>query len=61
MNTLVDMYTDHVSSALDSELSTIIDAYASLQLKIQQTSNPSGNYNDLSGLGEPKFEVDGTP
>jgi glucoamylase len=61
MNTLVDMYTDHVSSALDSELSTILDAYASLQLKIQQTSNPSGNYNDLSGLGEPKFEVDGTP
>jgi glucoamylase len=61
MNTLVDMYTDHVSSALDSELSTILDAYASLQLKIQHTSNPSGNYNDLSGLGEPKFEVDGTP
>jgi glucoamylase len=61
MNTLVDMYKDHASPAVDAELSTILDAYALLQLKIQQTSNPSGNFNDLSGLGEPKFEVDGTP
>lgn len=61
MNTLVDMYTDHASPPADSELSSILDAYASLQLKIQQTSNPSGNFDDLSGLGEPKFEVDGTP
>jgi glucoamylase len=61
MNTLVDVYTKHVSSESDAEISTILDAYVSLQLRIQRTSNPSGTFDDLSGLGEPKFEVDGTP
>jgi glucoamylase len=42
-------------------MSAILDAYASLQSDIQHTSNPSGTYDDLSGLGEPKFHVDGKP
>jgi glucoamylase len=61
MNSIVDVYADIPSSLLASRLSTILDAYASLQYDIQHTSNPSGTFTDLSGLGEPKFQVDGTP
>jgi glucoamylase len=61
MNSLVDVYADSPSSALSSRLSTILDAYADLQIDIQHTSNPSGTFDDLSGLGEPKFGVDGSP
>ena len=38
----------------------MIDDYAALQSKLQHTSNPSGTFDDLSGLGEPKFEADGS-
>lgn len=61
MDTLVDEYIDSPSSSATSSLSSIIDAYASIQRQIQRTSNPSGSFNDLSGLGEPKFHVDGRP
>lgn len=61
MNTLVDVYADDALSSQRSQVSTILDAYTSLQQTIQRTSNPSGTYEDLSGLGEPKFEIDGTP
>ena len=61
MNSLVDVYADDPSSSLASKLSTILDAYISLQSDIQHTSNPSGSFDDLSGLGEPKFGVDGKP
>lgn len=61
MNTLVDVYADDTSSRLAGKLSSILDSYTSLQQTIQRTSNPSGNFDDLSGLGEPKFEVDGKP
>lgn len=61
MDALVDIYADDPSSSLGSEMSTILDAYSALQHSIQRTSNPSGTFDDLSGLGEPKFAVDGTP
>lgn len=61
MNTLVDVYADDTSSPLAGTLATVLDAYTTLQQTIQHTSNPSGNFDDLSGLGEPKFEIDGTP
>lgn len=61
MNSLVDIYSDDPTSSLGSQMSTILDAYASLQNDIQHTSNPSGSFEDLSGLGEPKFGVDGKP
>ncbi len=60
MNTLVDIYADDPSSSLGAEMSTILNAYASLQFVIQRTPNPSGIFDDLSGLGEPKFGVDAT-
>jgi glucoamylase len=61
MNSLVDLYADDPSSSLALRLSTTLDAYISLQSDIQHTPNPSGSFNDLSGLGEPKFGVDGKP
>lgn len=61
MDSLVDIYADNPSSPLSSKLSTILEAYTSLQNTIQHTSNPSGTFDDLSGLGEPKFRVDGKP
>jgi glucoamylase len=39
-----------------------MEAYSSLSHKVQHTTNPSGSFNDnLRGLGEPKFNVDGSP
>lgn len=61
MDALVDVYADDPSSSRASSLSAILDAYTSLQANIQHTSNPSGTFDDLSGLGEPKFYVDSTP
>ncbi|KAL5115656.1 Glucoamylase, intracellular sporulation-specific [Pleosporales sp. CAS-2024a] len=61
MNSIVDVYADDPSSSLGSQLSNTLEAYASLQSTIQHTPNPSGTFDDLSGLGEPKFGVDGKP
>jgi glucoamylase len=61
MDTLVNIYADDPSSSSASSLTIILDAYTSLQSDIQHTSNPSGTFDDLFGLGEPKFHVDGTP
>lgn len=61
MNTIVDVYADDTSSPLGARAGDILSAYTFLQQTIQRTSNPSGHFIDLSGLGEPKFEVDGAP
>ncbi|KAF2263332.1 hypothetical protein CC78DRAFT_534106 [Lojkania enalia] len=60
-STLVNLYADDPSSQLSANLSDILDDYARLQYRIQHTKNPSGSFDDLSGLGEPKFEADGSP
>jgi glucoamylase len=61
MSTLVDLYAEDPSSYLSSHLVPILESYASLSHLIQHTPNPSGTFEDLSGLGEPKFHVDGSP
>ncbi|KAF2121379.1 Six-hairpin glycosidase-like protein [Lophiotrema nucula] len=61
MGSLVDIYADDPSSKLAADLSNILDDYAELQYHLQHTHNPSGSFDDLSGLGEPKFEADGSP
>ncbi|KAH7089023.1 glucoamylase I precursor [Paraphoma chrysanthemicola] len=61
MNSLVDVYADDPESSQAAHLASILEAYTSLQSDIQHTSNPSGSFHDLSGLGEPKFGVDGKP
>ncbi|KAF2680684.1 carbohydrate-binding module family 20 protein [Lentithecium fluviatile CBS 122367] len=44
----------------DSNLQVEINDYISAQAKLQTVSNPSGSFSDGSGLGEPKYEPDGT-
>ncbi|KAF1993046.1 glycoside hydrolase family 15 protein [Amniculicola lignicola CBS 123094] len=61
LSTLVEIYADDTSSKRAPHISRILDDYAQLQLKLQHTDNPSGTFDDLAGLGEPKFEADGRP
>jgi glucoamylase len=61
MQTLVDLYSNDPLSDLSSYLTPILDAYTSLQWRLQHTDNPSGKFSDLSGIGEPKFMPDGSP
>lgn len=42
-------------------LKAIINDYIESSKKIQRVSNPSGDFESLDGLGEPKFHVDGAP
>lgn len=44
----------------DKTLIPTIEAYVKVQLTLQHISNPSGNFSDLSGLGEPKFNINAT-
>lgn len=60
-SSLVSIYASDPSSPLASQILDIMSAYTSLSYNIQHTTNPSGSFGDLSGLGEPKFNVDGTP
>ncbi|KAF2279015.1 uncharacterized protein EI97DRAFT_499520 [Westerdykella ornata] len=59
--TLLDIYLDDPPSPLSSNISAILDDYATLQLQLQRTANRSGTFADLSGLGEPKFHANGSP
>ncbi|KAF2019998.1 glycoside hydrolase family 15 protein [Aaosphaeria arxii CBS 175.79] len=60
ISTLVDIYADNPLFGDSKRIPDILDAYATLQSTIQHTHNPSGTFQDLNGLGEPKFEVDGS-
>jgi glucoamylase len=43
----------------NTTLETVLKEYVTLSDKLQRTSNPSGDYQG-AGIGEPKFNVDGT-
>ncbi|BGP14962.1 glycoside hydrolase 15 protein [Rhodosporidiobolus nylandii] len=53
-----DPDTRFYSSLSNRTLSFFAD-YIDAQTKLQHLDNPSGTYEDLEGLGEPKFEADG--
>lgn len=61
LSTIVSIYESDPTSSLSTHNLEILSAYADLQYKLQHTDNPSGTFSDLSGLGEPKFNVDGSP
>ena len=44
----------------NSNLQPVIESYVYAQAQLQAVPNPSGSLPDGSGLGEPKFEVDGS-
>ena len=58
INVLISQY-NYVLGANET-LRKIIDSYISSSAKIQRVSNPSGDFASLDGLGEPKFNVDGS-
>ncbi|KAI1172351.1 family 15 glycosyl hydrolase [Nemania sp. FL0916] len=51
---------ERFSHKYDASLQTQIANYIVAQAKLQTVSNPSGSLADGTGLGEPKYEVDGT-
>lgn len=52
---LIDQFT----SGVDPSLRTLIDDFVSAETDLQQVANPSGNIT-TGGLGEPKFNIDGS-
>lgn len=58
INSLVMAYSDQ--HAANATLRNIIQDYIASSKEIQRVSNPSGDFESLTGLGEPKFEVDGS-
>lgn len=65
MDSVVRQFWDQASNGvLNSTLNDIISGYIASQGALQQVNNPSGeldwNKRVVSGLGEPKFETDGT-
>ena len=55
MKALIDIFM-----AGDRSLQPTIESYISAQAALQSVSNPSGSLTNGSGLGEPKFEANGT-
>lgn len=60
-STLVSSFLDDPTSDVSSDIATFLDEYAALSKRIQHAPNPSGSFEDLSSLGEPKFNADGSP
>ncbi|KAI9880629.1 MAG: Glucoamylase, intracellular sporulation-specific [Pleopsidium flavum] len=60
-STLVSLYAFDPTSSLSTNILEILNAYSDLQYDLQHTQNPSGTFDDLSGLGEPKFNTDASP
>jgi glucoamylase len=51
---------DAFINSYDANLQTEIENYIAAQAHLQTVSNPSGDFSSGTGLGEPKFNVDGT-
>ncbi|KAK7948327.1 Glucoamylase [Apiospora aurea] len=51
---------DRFVNEYDADLQTLIQNYITSQARLQTVSNPSGSFYDGSGLGEPKFNADGS-
>ncbi|GAA6004782.1 hypothetical protein JCM11491_002227 [Sporobolomyces phaffii] len=51
---------DVASTSQQPQVLSFVNDYITAQGILQQTSNPSGSISDLSGLGEPKFNIDET-
>jgi glucoamylase len=62
IDTLLDAYADEPASKASARIAPVLHGYALVSSRLQHTPNPSGAFSpDLSGLGEPKFRVDGRP
>ncbi|KAG7862667.1 hypothetical protein KL919_001797 [Ogataea angusta] len=60
IGTLIDYLDDTGFEDAEYNIPEIIEAYIVNSKKLQRLSNPSGTFETLEGLGEPKFEVNST-
>ncbi|KAI9724020.1 MAG: hypothetical protein M1812_000738 [Candelaria pacifica] len=58
--TLTRIASSEPGSPSSSKILDFLECYTALQSRLQHTSNPSGTFAELSGLGEPKFNADGS-
>ncbi|KAH3661583.1 hypothetical protein OGAPHI_006431 [Ogataea philodendri] len=61
INSLVEYLDDAQFQDSEYNLQFLIESYIVNSKVLQRLSNPSGSFDDLEGLGEPKFEIDSTP
>ncbi|ANB11228.1 glucan 1,4-alpha-glucosidase [Sugiyamaella lignohabitans] len=59
INSLITRYDDQKGQ--NETLRSIINDYLNSSAIMQHVDNPSGTFENLEGLGEPKFMVDGRP
>ena len=57
----MDLYLDDPYSVESSNFLSFLESFNSMSHQLQHTTNPSGSFDDLKGLGEPKFMADGSP
>ncbi|KAI5953244.1 ALR1 [Candida jiufengensis] len=55
-----ELSNNNGNEPLNKNIIKIIELYILNEYKLQRVPNKSGNFNDLKGLGEPKFNVDMT-
>ncbi|ODV82559.1 glycoside hydrolase family 15 protein [[Candida] arabinofermentans NRRL YB-2248] len=61
INSLVEYLEDHQFDDSEYDLAPVIESYIINAYQIQRVNNPSGDFESLEGLGEPKFMPDSTP
>lgn len=61
VNYLVQRLDDSKFNDTELDLPRVIESYILNSYRLQRLTNPSGNFETLSGLGEPKFMPDSTP
>ncbi len=58
---MVKVLVDELGAGYSEALQEQIEHYVNAQAEIQKVVSPSGNLESGSGLGEPKYHVDGRP
>lgn len=61
IDSVVQYIDDHSFNDTEWPLSTVVESYIWNSYTLQRLDNPSGDFESLSGLGEPKFMPDSTP
>ncbi|CDK28452.1 unnamed protein product [Kuraishia capsulata CBS 1993] len=56
---LVEYLDDHELQDYEFGLCGLVESYIENQYHVQRLANPSGTFEDLTGLGEPKFMANG--
>ncbi|CAK9437954.1 uncharacterized protein LODBEIA_P23320 [Lodderomyces beijingensis] len=58
IRTLLNVLEDDIENSKNETILSIVHSYIDTAYHLQRLPNPSGDFHDLKGLGEPKFHVD---